>query len=386
VYLHWRALMGFTDRETGLMRNDADSETATRESWDRFTAYARGRGIEMKSESRYGNAIPISVQQMAYIESILRLLPDSFLQTSYLKGVVLGASRGSAAMGSEFDQGRVKLFSGALAGPRRNLLGYLVHELGHSTAERYALNIDENRYGSHQAAMPPDSSISQAVRQKMHDSFNAIQRHVFALNWGYGDRTEYTSGSFNEFLAELHLVYVAAGPALRAHIEKLKSDPQTADIGKSYEFIYEEMKNRIFNGREYGPGGQIIDPSPVRPPPFHHKTTPPIGAVIPTIIVEPVAQELTPDPHQPLIIGRDHTDPAVGLVITDPTVSRRHCRIYKNEFNDWMLQVDSSNGVAVIDSATGQRTEIQAGQTHLIKQGDVLFIGQNNSYLFSPPL
>ncbi|MDO8519358.1 MAG: hypothetical protein Q7T11_04270, partial [Deltaproteobacteria bacterium] len=37
VYLHWRALMGFTVSETGLKRIYADSESATLESWDRFT-------------------------------------------------------------------------------------------------------------------------------------------------------------------------------------------------------------------------------------------------------------------------------------------------------------------------------------------------------------
>ncbi|MCE9625337.1 MAG: FHA domain-containing protein [Deltaproteobacteria bacterium] len=74
---------------------------------------------------------------------------------------------------------------------------------------------------------------------------------MLGLDWSLGaeDRAAYQTGSITEFLAELNLMYVTAGPKLRAHIE---SFPEGSPERQAWDFAYGEMKSRIFEGIEYG--------------------------------------------------------------------------------------------------------------------------------------
>lgn len=103
--------------------------------------------------------------------------------------------------------------------------------MGHCTADRY--------------------EISQEGSERIQQAFNNIRNHraVYAIDWGdgYDVRLAYTSSFFSEFIAEFHLIYFVDGTGLRHHIEQIE-DP---DVQEAYRFIYNEIKDRVFSGREY---------------------------------------------------------------------------------------------------------------------------------------
>ncbi len=237
VYQAWRAKLGF---------GESDGQGGGRKALQEL-----GGKLGIQFAERM-----LADQQAEYIAQILQTLPPTFFSAQspeghrYLRSIRLGSGRvgiRGAAMDSAFKGDTVYLYSGALEGPRRNLMGLLLHELGHSTANRYALSREENH-----GETPPDSGIPADVRKQMHLSFDVLRNKgaLYGLDWmgGKESRKEYTAMSFGEFIAEFHLHYVADGPGLRAHIASLR-DPQAR---AAYQSIYDELKTRAFAGREYG--------------------------------------------------------------------------------------------------------------------------------------
>jgi hypothetical protein len=95
-----------------------------------------------------------SPQQASYIYDLLSRLPDSFLKTGYLKEIHIGGRRVSGGRGGGYLRGTVSITPFFSNGSRRNLMGLLLHEMGHSTEMRYAVSADEK---PHQ--FPPDERI-----------------------------------------------------------------------------------------------------------------------------------------------------------------------------------------------------------------------------------
>ncbi|HKX13117.1 MAG TPA: hypothetical protein VJP40_08195, partial [bacterium] len=153
---------------------------------------------------------------------------------------VLNVPRQGPGLLSSYDPntGTAYLYSGSFDGSRHYLSALFFHELGHSTAERY-----DTQSG--------DSSIPLAVRKQMHAAHRTLAggKAMLGLDWAYGskDRAKYQD-SFSEFLAEMNLMYVTAGPKLRKHIE---SFPEGSPQREAWNFVYAEMRDRIFQGREY---------------------------------------------------------------------------------------------------------------------------------------
>ncbi len=238
-YLAYRAWL--EHRPTFPERSPAD-----RDAWRELRRFARGHGIRVTAGNDLESVdeVPggISGNRARYILETLRLLPESFLASGYLQAIHIGTSRRGAyvgaAMGSAFENREVYLYSGALEGTRDLFLGYLLHEMGHSTAERYH-------------AEDGDARIPLEVRTRMERDFNivAAARRGFGLDWAHGieSRLAYTGESYDEFLAEMNLHYVAAGPRLREYIRSIP-EPQVRD---AYQRIYDEIRDRVFSGREY---------------------------------------------------------------------------------------------------------------------------------------
>jgi len=206
-----------------------------------------GNGAKPKTAEQIAKSVEANSGYVVYLNELLKLLPDSMLKNPYLKRIRLGTSRSDAAQLSRYDEATrsVDLFSGTLSGARRYLAALVFHEVGHSTAERYMPGPEG------------DASIPEVVRDQMFKAqkvLAASPRGMVGLDWSMGPqaRADY-QGSFTEFLAELNLVYVAAGPKLRAHIE---SFPKGSPERKAWDFVYGEMKSRIFGGVEYGYDGQ----------------------------------------------------------------------------------------------------------------------------------
>jgi hypothetical protein len=64
---------------------------------------------------------------------------------------------------------------------------------------------------------------------------------------GTGYRRNYQQ-SFGEFLAEMHVVYVCAGPQLR---EKIGLCPAGSRERKAWDYVYSVLRDEVFDGREY---------------------------------------------------------------------------------------------------------------------------------------
>ncbi|MCE9625829.1 MAG: hypothetical protein K8R69_10335, partial [Deltaproteobacteria bacterium] len=97
-----------------------------------------------------------------------------------------------------------------------------------------------------------DRKIPTSTRIGMHEAHRLLANSgaLFAVDWaeGQGGRLEKQAGSFDEFMADLHLAYVAAGPSLRAHIRSL---PEGSPAREAWDLIYGELRDRIFGGLEY---------------------------------------------------------------------------------------------------------------------------------------
>lgn len=223
IYQAWNKRLGFPK----------DQQEDGGKTFDNLVKYAAERGLKIE-----GHAQPA---QAAYIHEILTRLPDSFIsrsKNSGLQGIVLNGRRMSAAGGSEFANDQAIIFQGAFDGPRINLLGFLVHEMGHSRSD------------------------APEVTQVVGPALNVINRHqsIFALDWkgagGKDYRAGYTGRSLSEFIAEFHLIYFAKGDAIRSHINELRRMGQS-EAAQAYQNVYDLYRDSIFDGIEYSNGEQI---------------------------------------------------------------------------------------------------------------------------------
>lgn len=205
---------------------------------------------ELESLRELGRALgtPIDPQaaitptQYRYIYNIIRMFPPGILRSPFLRQINLGTSRRGSALMSSFNDGVVNLYTGTLRGPRRNLLGLLIHEIGHSTEQRYGLGNQGD------PAIPEE--IRREIREDHHAVISGSDGNVaFALDWldGREGRRSYV-GHFEEFIAEFHVHYMIAGDQLRHHISSISSQAQR----EAYYRIYQELRYRIFGDQQYG--------------------------------------------------------------------------------------------------------------------------------------
>ncbi|HEX5035139.1 MAG TPA: PP2C family serine/threonine-protein phosphatase, partial [bacterium] len=189
---------------------------------------------------------------LAYLNNLMKLLPDSMLANMHLKQIHLSVPRQGAGLLSSYDSntGAVYLYSGAFTGSRRYMSALFFHETGHSTAERYS------------SGPTGDPSIPIEVRKTMESAHATLVKSgaMLGLDWAAGakDRASY-QGSFDEFLAELNLMYVTAGPKLRQHIESFHQGSRERE---AWDFVYAEMRDRVYQGREFDYGGTAPAPKP----------------------------------------------------------------------------------------------------------------------------
>lgn len=161
------------------------------------------------------------------IDEVLSVLPDKFLRNGELRGVEFGSSRQGYALASAYDDGVAYIYSGALNGSRRELVAKLLHELGHSTYH----------------VMPP------LDKEKLSAAHARLKYDFIGLDFTGGSEIRIQcQESFNEFIAEMHPVYVCAGKLLRAKIEAYPAGhPRKA----AWQTVYDYFKQNVFDGREY---------------------------------------------------------------------------------------------------------------------------------------
>lgn len=251
AYLRWSQRQGFTRVESAQAA----------EAWKKLEGRAKELGValylggEAATGRPEGKALEVFLEenggQVVFLNALLQKLPASLIAGGGLKRIFLKSPRQENAHFGAYDaaDGSLYLYSGSFQGSRRNLAALFLHEIGHPTAERYRTDAQG------------DATIPLRDRQAMHRAHETLAREkaLFALDWGRGraDRLKKQAGDFTEFVSDLHVAYVAAGPALRAHIRGL---PEGSPARAAWELVYGELRDRVFGGLEY-------DFSKLPPPP-----------------------------------------------------------------------------------------------------------------------
>jgi hypothetical protein len=217
--------------------------------------------------------------------------------------------------------------------------------LGHATGDRYLL-------GDH-----GDADISPLVRQEMHQAYDLISKHHALLGLDHAGGAEYRKSrqkiNFDNFIAELHLMYVAAGPLLRHHVA---SFPKDSPVGTAWNFVYGELRDRIFAGREYDYSSSFQT---------HSETTP---LELETHLTNPTTQELPrdiqfygargylfqpPEEGTELILGRKHFPHSPGA----KNISNKHLKLFRFEDFYFVQDLGSTHGITVVQ-ADGTKVEL----------------------------
>lgn len=251
-YNVWKSQRSFTE---------VDPATA-RQAWTELQTRAKSLGIKVtlgeysghSAESPRDQDILAQGAAIAYLNDLFKLLPDSMLANPRLREIALNVSRKGPGKLSSYDEhsNTAFIYSGAFTGTRQNMAALFFHELGHSTAERYA------------AGPEGDPSIPQPVRQRMNEAQAILAKSNAMLGLDWADGAKGRAGyqhTFVEFLAEMNMMYVTAGPKLRQHIESFSKGSKERE---AWDFVYAEMRDRVFHGLEYGYSGAEA-PRPTQP-------------------------------------------------------------------------------------------------------------------------
>ncbi|MDO8608433.1 MAG: hypothetical protein Q7R40_18025 [Phaeospirillum sp.] len=216
-YQRWR-------RQNGFSKKDPCDKTS--ETFLGLQKYAADFGIKMFLERA------VSKNTLLYILALLQKLPAPFLGNQNLREIHLATERVifDTDFGA-FENGAAYLYNKGISGSRKNMIGWLLHELGHSTDEGLA-----------------NGELQQAHRV-LAEGDHADPSVIYALDWGYGreDRKRYIKERWKEFVAENHLIYIVAGKNFREHIRTLPPGP----IQQAYQYVYDFLKNSVFGGYEY---------------------------------------------------------------------------------------------------------------------------------------
>lgn len=239
IYRRW------FDRQWGAL----PQRLAARPALESLLARAADAGIDIKfgeerrpmrlwNEAKIQEVLETHGPALAYLNEIMAQLPKSIMQNSPLKTIHLNSARVGAGHFGTFVKGTAYIYSGAMQGSRRNLAALFLHELGHAAEQRYT--------------EPTDRRIPQYVLDNMEDCHGVLVERWAQLGLdvvgGPKQRFEYQN-QYEEFLAETYMMYVAAGAKLRAHIE---SFPEGSPARAAWDYVYRELKLRIFGGREFG--------------------------------------------------------------------------------------------------------------------------------------
>jgi hypothetical protein len=184
----------------------------------------------------------VSPQQIRYIHSLFEMLPAPLFATKFLRSLRLGGERRDASKFDCYDKvaREVSLFSGLMLGPRRKLLGYLLHGLGYGIAEQFVLESNEEMQECF------DILRNGRAAQLVRDPGNVI----YPLEWAPGSadsRRMYLESHVSEFIAEHVLIYRVEGSGLRAHIATISNSRQR----EAYLKFYHRLREHVFEGKEY---------------------------------------------------------------------------------------------------------------------------------------
>ena len=203
------------------------------EPFQRLLFFLAGHGIDLSSDDhcRAEPAVPRFQPRLGEVyrltEAALRALPDRHLDGPSFLRLQLGGWGPDGAKGSAYEDGTVMIYDFAVDGARRTFLGLLLHEVGHAFETALRSEMRER-------LLPPYRAVAAA---------DALMGVEFLLDGR--TRQLYQRSFFNEFLAEMYMVYTSQGEILRGHIVR-----QDAALRGPWEAIYGCYVD-AFDGIEY---------------------------------------------------------------------------------------------------------------------------------------
>lgn len=329
-YYLWKKRFGFRVEKT---------EEAVK-NWGKLQKKAQDLGIEIGHEGPKDQLWSFGAQ-FRLIHEILEMLPDSLLKNPKLRRIHLLTERKGNALASTFKNQEIYLYYGLFFGSRRNMAGLFLHELGHVTDDRY------------QPGAQGDSSIPESIREKMRKAHRVIAGHRAFIGLDYAGGPDYRKGYqgdfFGEFIADLNPIYVAAGPLLRQHVASFSKD---SEVGKAWNFVYRELRDRIYEGREYD-YSPSFETNPDTASPLWHSSHSP-DSIKSTMKSSPrqIRYEYgryrfgLPEQGSELILGRKH----FARSHESTNISSTHLKLFRFEDFYFVQDLGSKNGTEIIQA------------------------------------
>ncbi len=246
------------------LRPRVESKEKTTFAQEQLRAFLKERGVVLESRngSHDGQKLP-NLHHSTYelILEVLSLLPDHHFSHEHFTKLTLGGWGGGAAKCSQYIDSEVHIYKFVLQGARRNLIGILLHEVGHSFFETLS---KEQKQALH-------NFRKMLARKSNSDIFGVAKPElVLAADFLYGleSRIPYSLGSTNEFGPESYLHYItqgaftAEGIAQRQELAKSENDTSETShfdsflksvppkLAKAYTALWKFFRKE-FEGIEY---------------------------------------------------------------------------------------------------------------------------------------
>ncbi len=170
-----------------------------REKLDKFL-------LERKVRLTLNAGFPYELIEMTRI--ILSILPEHHLGHEHFNELTLGGWNSGAykgARGSAYHDPEVHIFTFATSGPKRNFIGLLLHEIGHSFEEL----------------------LSTEDKGKLLELYHSVPKLGIDYLYGEEERKKRQKISLSEFIAENYLIYVTQGKRFARFVSSLDSDQKT---------------------------------------------------------------------------------------------------------------------------------------------------------------
>ena len=204
-------------------------------------------GLSLKDESgprmERGGQLRISNLSADILEAVFSLFNEATFGAGpqYLNTIAVNASRRQCARISAYGDGLVALYPYVMKN-FWHLPAVAVHEIGHSLGARV--------FGAKQGKSSPDKNIPEPVRQAFIENLRSLPPTLdqFVVDYVYGRdlRLSYVS-SGEELVADLHVMYVYNGQAIRDYINSGEDSYSVA----AWRNVYEFMRQYAFDGREF---------------------------------------------------------------------------------------------------------------------------------------
>ncbi|MBI3267696.1 MAG: hypothetical protein HYZ53_01640 [Planctomycetes bacterium] len=158
---------------------------------------------------------------------VLRALPEKHLQRDEFRTLQLGGWGPDCAKGSAYEDRAIRMYDFALEGALRTYVGLLLHELGHAQ----------------EVGFPPADKALLKTHYRTISQYQAVLGVEYLLD--AETRRIYQLRFFEEFLAELYMIYTSQGGRLRQYVASL-----TGPARSSWEVVY-DLFRKAFDGIEY---------------------------------------------------------------------------------------------------------------------------------------